>query len=411
MVAALSAQIPFEQATRDLASTDLATRLRAVQMLKQTPYLEAAVPLAALITDPQDEVQLEAIAAELNIFLAEPIVPKKRVGFVVEVRTPVLAESAFSSGPLALGVHAVPIEVLTALRRGARDDNPRIALEALYAFGVLGSDPSGDARRELLRNSGPELTALTGASNAALRLAAVRVLGRVFAVRVQDAPIEEPVGDAVITALNDNDRAVKAAAMQALGAMRYARGVDAITALYRYYGATVAADAALDALARIAHPSSAPIFAEELAGKNAPRRGIAIEGFARIGDAGKLGAIERVLSGERSEGVVLAGVFASAQLANGPITRIADALTKVRLHDQALQYLIELAPGRAAAFRTHLQDPDARVRLDLVDVLALGGDAAALPVVEPLLKDRDPLVVRAAERAVARLRASQRAQR
>src|SRR4051812_2358487 len=82
------AQVSFEQATRDLTSTDPATRLRAVQMLNQTPYLEAAVPIAALITDPQDEVQLEAIAAELNIFLSDPIVPRKRVGFVVEVRTP-----------------------------------------------------------------------------------------------------------------------------------------------------------------------------------------------------------------------------------------------------------------------------------------------------------------------------------
>ncbi len=50
-----------------------------------------------------------------------------------------------------------------------------------------------------------------------MRYAAVRVIGRVFAKRPQDEPIDEPVGDALITALNDEDRAVKAAAMQALG--------------------------------------------------------------------------------------------------------------------------------------------------------------------------------------------------
>ena len=65
-----------------------------------------------------------------------------------------------------------------------------------------------------------------------MRYAAVRVLGRVFAKRAQDEPIESTVGDAVITALNDNDRAVKAAAMHALGAMRYERGVQALTDLF-----------------------------------------------------------------------------------------------------------------------------------------------------------------------------------
>lgn len=410
LVAVASAQVSFEQAVSDLTSTDAATRLRAVQLLKATPYPEAAVPLAALVTDSQDDIQLEAIAAELNIFLLEPVVSRKRVG-LVERRTSVPAESAFSSGPLAVNARPVPIELLSALRLAARDDNPRIARDALYAFGVLASDPSGAARRELLRSSGPELAALTGASEPALRCAAVRVVGRVFAMRAQDAPVEEPVGDAVITALNDNDRAVKAAAMQALGSMRYERGIQALTALYQYYGTNIGADAALDALARIGHPSSAPVFAEELAGKNAARRGIAIEGFARIGDATKLGAIERVLISERSEGAVLAGVFASARLANGPITRIADAVTKARMRDQARQYLIELAPGRALEFRPHLQDPDARVRLDLVDVLGLGGDVAAIPIVEALLTDRDPQVAAATERAIARLRNAQRTQR
>ena len=55
-----------------------------------------------------------------------------------------------------------------------------------------------------------------------------------------------------------------------------------------------------------------------------------------------------------------------------------------------------------------LEDPDPRVRADAVDILALAGDAAALPLVERLLADRDSQVVKAAERAVARLRALQR---
>src|SRR5437016_54388 len=123
------AQIPFEQAAKDLANPDAGTRLKAAQLLKDAGYPEAALPLAPLVTDPVDEVQLEAIAAELNIFLSERIVPRKRVGFVIEVRNQVMAESAFSSGPLAAGARPVPNEVLAALRTASRDDHPRVALE------------------------------------------------------------------------------------------------------------------------------------------------------------------------------------------------------------------------------------------------------------------------------------------
>ena len=60
----LAPQIPFEQAIRDLASTDADVRLRAAQMLKEAAYPDAAVPLARAVTDAVDEVQLQAIAAE-----------------------------------------------------------------------------------------------------------------------------------------------------------------------------------------------------------------------------------------------------------------------------------------------------------------------------------------------------------
>jgi len=393
---AVSAQVSFEQATRDLTSTDPAVRLRAAQRLRQVAYLEAAIPLAALVTDPQDEIQLEAIAAELNIFLAEAIVPRKRGA--------VLSEQAFSAGALLLGDRPVPTEVLTALRLAARDENPRVALEALYAFGTLGVEPAGAARRTLLRAGGPDIAAFVGASDPAKRHAAIRVLGRVFARRAKDDPIDQTVGDAVITALNDDDGAVKVAAMQALGAMRYERGIQALTDLFQFYGKSDAADAALDALARIAHPASAPLLTAQLSGKSSPRRGIAIEGLARMGDGSKLREIERALDADRSDGVTLAGVYATALLANAPIDRLADALTRPRLHDQARQYLVELVAGRTQAVASHLHDPDPRLRLDVVEVLGLSGDPAALPLVEPLLKDRDPQVARAAVRAVARLK-------
>ena len=400
----LSAQVSFEQAAKDLASTDSGTRLRAVQLLKQAAYPEAAVPLAAAVTDAQDDIQLAAIAAELNIFLAEPVVPKKRVALVVEVRSAVQAEPAFSAGPNALGPRPVPVEVLTALRTAARDENSRVAIEALYAFGALAVQPGGAARREMLRAAGPDVAAFIGSSDPAMRYAAVRVLRRLFAKRAQDEPIESTVGDAVITALNDNDRAVKSAAMFALGAMRYERGVQALTDLFSYYGKGDAADGSLDALAHIAHATSVPLFTAQLSSKTASLRGIAIEGLARAGDKTQLPAIQAVLDKERDASVTLAGAFALVLLGNASTDQVADSLSRPRLREQAKRYVIEIAPGRTATFAHQLLDTDAQVRLDMVDALGQAGDPAAIAVIEPLTKDRDPQMARAAQRAFARLK-------
>jgi HEAT repeat protein len=397
-VPAASAQISFEQAAVDLASPDAKVRLRAVQLLKGAAYPEAALPLARLLTDPQDDVQLEAIAAELNIFLAEPIVPRKRVALVVEVRNAVQAESAFSAGPGAVGSRPVPVEVLTGLRTAARDENSRVAVEALYAFGTLAIQPGGDARRALLRAAGPDVAAFIGSSDPPMRYAAVRVLGRVFARRAQDEPIDSTIGDAVITALNDNDRAVKVAAMLALGAMRYERGVQALTDLFSYYGKGELAEASLYALAQIAHTTSAP-----LSSKTTSLRGIAIEGLARVGDRANLAAIQAVIDKESEQSVVLAGAFALVLLGNGTTDQVADSLGRPRLREQARRYLIEIAPGRTGAFAHQLLDSDPQIRIDTIDALGLAGDPSAIAVLEPLTKDVDPQVGRAAERAVARL--------
>ena len=84
LTTALLGQVPFEQAVKDIDSPDAAIRLRAVQMFKSAGYPEAAVPLAKLVLDSKDEIQLEAIAAELNIFLAERLITRSRVAFVIE---------------------------------------------------------------------------------------------------------------------------------------------------------------------------------------------------------------------------------------------------------------------------------------------------------------------------------------
>ena len=296
--------------------------------------------------------------------------------------------------------------MLTALRAGAHDENPRVGLESLYAFGVLAAEPGGARRRDLLSASGADLAAFVGTPDPAMRYAGVRVIGRVYAHRPSDPPIDPAVGDAVIAALNDRDRAVKVAAMQALGAMRYERAIQALDDLFRYYGKGDLAAAALDAVARIAHPGSAPLLAAELASKSSAIRLIAAEGLVRIGDRAQMTAVETALGTERNEGATLVKDFGAALLSGASIDPIVSALMKPRLRDQAKAYLVDLVGTRLSAFTVFAQDPDAAVRSDIADVLGLAGDPAALSLAESLLADRDQQVAKAAERAVARLRAT-----
>jgi HEAT repeat protein len=402
---AVAAQESFEQVIGKLGSSDAGTRLECVRLLKDASFAEAARPLAPLLVDPDDRVQAEAIAAELNIFLAEKIVSRRRVALVVEVRNRITAEAAFERGPLALGPRAVPSIVLGSLVQAARDENSRIGLEALYAFGTLAVGPAGAERRELLLATGPELSSLVGAPIPDLRLAAVRVIGRVFESRGGDPQIGQPVGDAVVAALNDADTSVRIAAMQALGAMRYDRGLQALTTQLEYYEHGELAQAAVEAIAGIAHPSSAFLFASLLTEKSPARKTLGLEGLARIGDPARLGDIEASLGLDGHAEVVLAGHFARVMLAKGSIDPLAEALRDARLRGRARQYLIQIAPGRSALFTRQAKDPDPLIRAGIADALGLACDAAALPIVQAMRSDPDAQVALAVERALARLQA------
>ena len=173
---------------------------------KAAGYPEAAVPIAPVILDPFDEMQLEAIAAELNIFLADKVMPRRRVGLLVEVRKPYCGGADFCRRPV--GDRRDPRAGGGGDRAGhgfARSERPRRGRGALCVRRRWPEKSRAADRPAVLAQSGPILAATIGATDPMLRLAAIRVIGRVFARRPGDPPIDETVGDAVIMALNDRE--------------------------------------------------------------------------------------------------------------------------------------------------------------------------------------------------------------
>ena len=395
--------VAFEQMVAELGHEDPNVRLRAVRALKQAAYPEAAVPLTRSLNDPEDAIQAEAIAAEINLHLAVPLVPRKRVGLLIEVRTDISAAGLFTQGSGVLHPRPVELPVLTALRAVLRDDNPRVAVEALYAFGLLADNVYGADRRRLLTESAAELGAAVGVPQRELRSAAVQVIARLYGWRVGDLAADITVGDALVTALNDRESAIRMTAMAAIGALRYDRGVQALTELYTHYGRGAVAVAALSALARIAHPASLPLLTAALSGRDASLKLPAVEGLARSGATDQRSAIDALLQNEHNPELLLAGHFAAVLLSNGPVDELVGGLERARLRPQALQYLADVAPGRGNVLAPHVQDPDVAIRLDLVELLGRSGDPQALSVVQRMQQDTDPGVARAAVRAAARI--------
>jgi HEAT repeat protein len=383
-------QARFDDVIRNLRNPDPKVRPAAVQLLRESKLPEAIGPIAPLVNDPVDQVQLEAIAAELSFFLVQDVPAKKRVGFLVEVRNPGRAPVAFEMGPLAVWPRPVPPELVDSLLKAVDDDNAKVRSEAIYAFGTIARPPLPDAAVASL------ITALDH-YDPSIRAAAGRVAGRLEA---------KAAGDALIKAVNDSQAPVRYAAMRALGEIHETRAVQALTEQFNFYGKGEGAWSALDALARLADPSSVPLFKAHLGDRDPFLRRASAEGLARVGDRSEVPALEIGAGNDSSEMVRAAMAFALQKLGRNYIPRLVESLDSEKDAPQVAAYLIEIGPSIAPELVPLLQDPSPAIRANVATVLgALGGDAA-VAALQPLTQDKDRGVAQSATRALERLKAA-----
>lgn len=381
-------QLRFDDVIRNLRNPDPKTRLSAVRMLRDAKYPEAIAPMAPLVLDPIDDIQLETIGAELAFFLEQDVKSKRRVGFVLEKRTSAIAAAAFDLGPLAVWPRAVPAELVTALLTAVDDDTAKVRLEAIYATGVIAKGP-------LSAEQVQRLTRALDHYDPAIRSAAARVIAR---LKVAGA------GDALIKAVNDSQAEVRYAAMRALGAIRETRAVGALTEQLAYYKKGEGAWSALDALAQIGAPASVAAFKERLQDKDPYIRRAAAEGLGRAGDTASIETLEKNATVDDSPMVRLAAAFALQKLGRNYAARLVDMMSS-KVFAQAQEYFIELGPSMAPTIVPRTQEPDPDMREALIDVLGVIGDASTLPALEAATKDGDGSVAYAAKRAIARIQA------
>ena len=382
-------QLRFDDVVRNLRNPDPKTRINAVRLLRDAKYPEAVEPMAALVLDPIDDIQLETIAAELSFFLEEDVKPKKMVGFVVERRKSGIGAAAFELGPLVVWPRPVPAELVTALLQAVDDENGKVRLDAIYAAGVIAKAP-------LAPDQVARLIKALDHYDPAVRAGAGRVIGR---LRIAEA------GDALLKAVNDSQADVRYAAIRALGAIRETRATAALTEQFAYYKRGEGAWSALEALARIAAPGSVPLFKEQLQDKDPYIRRAAVEGLGRAGDTSSIEVLERNVTTDESPMVRIAAAFALQKLGQNYATRVMDLMATSKVMPQGQEYLVELGPSMISIIVPRLQEPNLEVRAALIEVLGGIGDASAIPALQAAAQDQNASVAAAAKRAVARLEA------
>lgn len=365
-------QYTFEEVASGLKHQDVRTRLRAIQILKDADYAEAAVPIAEALADSDDRVQLAAIDAERSLFTTRVVPRRKKIGFVVEVRT-VAGGDAAAAGQLALKARTVPEPLLTSLAVALRDSNPRVRAEAINLASLLG----------------PYACA--------------------FEVRLKPDPTRascSEIGSALVDNINSREAMLRRAAMQALGQLRYPNAVQALSDQLSYHQRGIDAMAALEGLAGIGHLTSASIFEQLLTSGNADMRRPAVEGLARTGNREMLPTLQQMGQGERSNGVLLALHYANVKLGgiDSSLQQLIAALSIGSQRPMVLGYLLDLSGSVAPEIAESLKDPSVDVRRLIADVLGFSRNAAVLPALEAATKDSDPDVAAAAQQAIERLK-------
>ena len=388
LLATAAQPLRFDDVVRNLRNPDPKVRQSALRLLRDAKYPEAIVPMAALINDPVEQIQLEAIAAELAFFLVEDVPAKKRVAWIVEVRNEGKAPAAFALGPLAVWPREAPPELIAALLRAVDDENAKVRLEAIYALGIVGRAPLGE-------EAAPLVIKALDHYDPAVRAGAARGAGRLQVTAAADT---------LIKAVNDSSAQVRFASMRSLGELGEERAVQALTEQLTFYGRGEGAWSALDALARIAHPSSVPLFKARLTDRDPFLRRAAAEGLGRTGDASEVPVLEVRAGNDESEMARAAMAFALQKLGRNYVTRLVDLMDSSKLAPQIQGYLLELGPSIVPQLLPRLQEPDAATRARIAEVLGMFGGEAALAALQPLTGDRDRDVIEAATRAIERIK-------
>jgi len=403
--------VPFETVVAGLKSPEATERIRSLVLLRKAGYLEAAPAVAPLLADPDPTVQGAAVETVLTLYTVDVDYTVRIGREIVKQRGATLPLYAFVQGPGVTVANLAPPDVIRGLLAATGSIAPTVRFDAAYTLAVLGWPLMLKGQLADAPNVINALIAILRESNPVMKEAATNALGRLLGAVIRNgeptgdlASVRTEAGDLIVGGLNEADANLRLASMAALGEMRYERAVQSLTDLFNYHKKGPEAMAALEAVSRIGHPGSIPVFLAQLGNGDAQVRRLAVEGIGRTLDADAMAQMLSKAERDQSAYVGHAVAFAKALNTNyREMPKLVQGFRYSSLAPQTSAYLVELGAPAALELSAFSTNSDARVRAGVAEVLGMVGDQTSLGLVDVLMRDRVKAVAEAAARSQKRL--------
>lgn len=215
-------------------------------------------------------------------------------------------------------------------------------------------------------------------------------------------------GPQVVDLLDAPDEDVRRDAAVTVGVLKATEAQPKLESIYQDNSNNKNREKAIEGLAYLGQPSSAPVFLKALWSEDASIRASAAEGLARVGDTKNLTDVQKEYAVEKDNNVKLALLFAKCAMGDtNELGNLVDELNSRLRGDNAQTYLVELARKNDFLVKLYpyLDSRDNEVRRRLCIVLMYDGDQGNVQQLERLTHDNNGDVATTALRALRAIRA------
>jgi HEAT repeat protein len=375
-----------------LNSPSLDTRVEVVKQLTDLGGKDSLDPLIAASRDPDPEMQLRSIDGLVNFYLPG-YVRQGPAASVARVGSSIKAKFSDTNDQVIDGFVTVRPEVIVAIGKLASGGNGMdVRASACRAVGILRG-----------RAAIPDLLeALHTKDNTVMyeALVAVRKIG------------DPAAGPKIVYLLRDLDDKIQSAAIEDAGLLQAKDGLPALRGIVASPRGSKSERSALAAIAMMPESADRPLFQRYLTAKDDRLRAAAVEGLGRIGDPGDRPAVDKVWKDDDKMQPRLASAFALTiagdldTAESAPFRYLLNTLNSAAWRETAMAYLIEAArrPAVLAALRQPLETGTRDEKIELAKILAVSGDASAIPWLDKLSRDPDSMVAQEGLRDLRSLR-------
>jgi HEAT repeat protein len=384
-----------------------------------------AIPkLAALLTNPDFEIRLEAVKQISEIgtqYSLDPLIQATRDSDAeIQIRATDGLVNFYLPGYLKTGFASSLRRAGTSIKGHFTDTNDQVIdpyitprPDVIAALGALARNGAsgGSAGQRGARHRHPARQSRHTGSGPGDAFQGHRVI---YESLVALQKIRDPeAASSIAFLLRDLDPKVQIAAIETTGLLLNKSALPDLVDVLNHTRDSKVRRAALTAIAMLPAESSREIYARYIGDKDEKMRAAAAEGYARLKNPADLPMLQKAYQDEGKTSPRLSMAFAQVMLGKtevsefSPLQFLVDTLNSAAYHGVAFPFLVELArdPAVRKSLYTPLLQGTRDEKINLARVMARSGDKSDAPQLEKLSHDADPEVAQEGLRALRNLQA------